>query len=305
MNNQISILERLTVAEDKGIFPHTKDKILVDFVNGLEPAKNWNEESKEKTTLLARIWDLSSGKGKMRQDNINDQLLSAWEAAGELISELATDITQHGVALIKIEQALSRTQNKLIFLGEEVLKIEKELLEQLADVRSDLQEITLDQRAQTHMSQITSAWKAGKYAHLSALARCFLAFDTLRWGAFGDRMRQGKAEQAEQKLLEHLENEVIICLKNDFQVSKEEPLTRKDWLALPNPNEDTQAILQFQGDFSYRKPTDFAYAFMATQWDLLSEEQRNQEEYKLIPFHIQNIEHVAKRMNQEFFEGSH
>lgn len=299
MNNKISILERLTIAEDKGIFPYAKDKILVDFINGCVSAKNWNEESKARTTLLARSRDLISGKGKMRQDNINDQLLSAWEATGELINELAVDITQHGVALIKIEEALSKTQDGIIVVGEKVLEIEKKMLEQLADVRSDLQKIALDQRANEHMSQITSAWKAGKYTHLSPLARCFLAFDTLRWGAFGDRIRQGKAEQP---LLEHLENEVIICLKNDFQVNKEEPLIRKDWLALTNPNEDTQAILQFQGDFSYKNPTYFTYAFMATQWNHLSEEQRNQEEYKLIPFYIQNIEHVAKRMNQEFFE---
>ncbi|MCW7140525.1 YjcZ-like family protein [Escherichia coli] len=85
------------------------------------------------------------------------------------------------------------------------------------------------QRAQLHLEQIFSWWSAGRYASFSPAGRCYVALEELRWGAFGDVIRQGETGQVNQ-LLDILRHKALTQMAQESGGSATVRLNTLDWL---------------------------------------------------------------------------
>ncbi|WP_249535732.1 YjcZ-like family protein, partial [Escherichia coli] len=83
---------------------------------------------------------------------------------------------------------------------EQLLILADQVHHKLNHLEEKLHRVDQVQRAQLHLEQIFSWWSAGRYASFSPAGRCYVALEELRWGAFGDVIRQSETGQVNQLL---------------------------------------------------------------------------------------------------------
>ncbi|MDO5070258.1 MAG: diguanylate cyclase regulator RdcB family protein [Neisseria zoodegmatis] len=125
------------------VFPYVSDKAVVDFINGLSVAGELNTIQKNRQDLVFRILDGLSGKSTMRQNHINDHLIAGLKTCRSLIYEFSQDIQKHGIALLHLNQSMTKVQNNIAFIADYVADIKENLRcmnSDLMDLRRELEE---------------------------------------------------------------------------------------------------------------------------------------------------------------------
>ncbi|EFC1714129.1 hypothetical protein FBH71_06270 [Escherichia coli] len=112
---------------------------------------------------------------------------------------------------------------------EQLLTLADQVHHKLNHLEEKLHRVDQVQRAQLHLEQIFSWWSAGRYASFSPAGRCYVALEELRWGAFGDVIRQGKTGQVNQ-LLDILRHKALTQMAQESGGSATVRLNTLDWL---------------------------------------------------------------------------
>ncbi|HBB2965625.1 TPA: hypothetical protein KAB36_004981 [Escherichia coli] len=112
---------------------------------------------------------------------------------------------------------------------EQLLTLADQVHHKLNHLEEKLHRVDQVQRAQLHLEQIFSWWSAGRYASFSPAGRCYVALEELRWGAFGDVIRQGETGQVNQ-LLDILRHKALTQMAQESGGSATVRLNTLDWL---------------------------------------------------------------------------
>jgi len=285
--------------------PFLTDKQITDTINGLSVAKELNTAQRKRHDLFSRIRDGLSGVSRKRQDDINSNFIASLEGVSAWLSEISQDIGHHVMVLHQLDQGLKKAYSNIALLTRETIAI-RDNLDSLANnvscLTKELVDLKLSVMAERQMEEMISRWEAGTLDHLSPMGKCYAVLDALYWGNFNVHMQKGnKAETA--SLLETLKNKITTCLRRDLQLSdNNKDLHRDDWLALPDKQQAQELLpyLQYQGDWTWHNPRSFPVNFVATQWALLDEKER--EENRRATRHMMSIGMVSEQMTHEMFK---
>ncbi|WP_315360870.1 diguanylate cyclase regulator RdcB family protein [Neisseria bacilliformis] len=283
----------------KDIFPYVTDKLVVDFVNGIDVAKELNAAAKKRQGLFARMLDGVSGKSAMRQQHTNDHLLNGLEACRGLFNELSGDVEKHSAAIIQINKALQTANETTVSLINATVEFKQEFKafaadtqRQFAGLQNDLDATKRLFRADQQLNRLMDKWAAGGFATLSPIARAYAVVDALKWGAFGERMR---LDGDNREFMENLRDKLVRQLREDLKLENTEiGVLKEDWTRQPeNVPADLLEALQFQGDWCLNAPDVFSTTLLATQ-PLLPEYRRE------VP-NIPTVQTVAKHLVSDTF----
>lgn len=277
--------------------PYLTDKMVIDFVNGLDAASELNSKTMQPNSFFSRNLSLVSGKTQQTQVNINNHLIVGLEACQHYFHEIMKSQDSHTHAIIDIHRKLKNTQLHTAELTHYVLNFQQQIEQQVCQVSNRLDKLECYNYAYTQMTNILSKLKAEKFSSLSLLGQFYTTLDTLYWGDFGLYLRTYSDDKKQDELLETLENELIATFKQNLKVGAKEDLHQNEWLSLPDKRRETQALqhaLAYQGDWSRWSPNEYPIVFMATQYHDLPEDKK--PEYKNLSLKMIDINRVSRRM---------
>lgn len=285
-------------------FPHLKDKMLVDLVNGLSVGNRLNQGLKQNQnqSFLKRNLDLLSGRTQRTQNNINDHLLSSLSACKIYLEEIAGHTTAHAYAICEINRKLDKTQDYVGVLANEILSFRQKVQDSFVHIDERLTKLEVKDRANDQLDTIFNAWQAGRFDKISPMAQCFLVLDRLQWGEFGYYFSQ-LDKNAQHDTLDKLKNRMIIAQKSLFDLSANQDLPKTVWLTCQNSCEHSNQALRFQGDYSWQNPNNLPMVFTATQYPFLDTEEQRQ--YNSLARNMIDIKRLSERMVDNVFVHKH
>lgn len=212
------------------------EKFVVDFANGIDVLDD-HLRSQQNRSAFQRFKEGISGKSSARQQQVNATLRDGVEASLTWLTELTTSLAKSNLALAHVNTRVNQLKQETARLAhfsadtrEQLQILSRQVNLRLDDLEEQVHHISLYQRADAHMDNILSRWSAGRYNDLPLLGRCYAALEELRWGAFGDMIRQGERRQSLQ-LLETLKNCAQAQLARDGNVNQTARLDTQSWLA--------------------------------------------------------------------------
>ncbi|WP_454078445.1 diguanylate cyclase regulator RdcB family protein [Escherichia coli] len=182
------------------------EKFVVDFANGIDVAQEHIRTAGERT-FFRRLKEGLTGEGAARQNAINASLAQGVEASLRWLTEMTTSLATTNYAITQVNDRVSSLVSDTARLAhysadtrEQLLTLADQVHHKLNHLEEKLHRVDQVQRAQLHLEQIFSWWSAGRYASFSPAGRCYVALEELRWGAFGDVIRQSETGQVNQLL---------------------------------------------------------------------------------------------------------
>lgn len=211
------------------------EKFVVDFANGIDVAQEHIRTAGERS-FFRRLKEGLTGEGAARQNAINASLAQGVEASLRWLTEMTTSLATTNYAITRVNDRVSTLVSDTARLAhysadtrEQLLTLADQVHHKLNHLEEKLHRVDQVQRAQLHLEQIFSWWSAGRYASFSPAGRCYVALEELRWGAFGDVIRQSETGQVNQ-LLDILRNKALTQMAQESGGSATVRLNTLDWL---------------------------------------------------------------------------
>ncbi|EES1383342.1 dynamin family protein [Escherichia coli] len=211
------------------------EKFVVDFANGIDVAQEHIRTAGERT-FFRRLKEGLTGEGAARQNAINASLAQGVEASLRWLTEMTTSLATTNYAITQVNDRVSSLVSDTARLAhysadtrEQLLTLADQVHHKLNHLEEKLHRVDQVQRAQLHLEQIFSWWSAGRYASFSPAGRCYVALEELRWGAFGDVIRQSETGQVNQ-LLDILRHKALTQMAQESGGSATVRLNTLDWL---------------------------------------------------------------------------
>ena len=195
------------------------DKFVVDFANSIDVVRGHVAVQRERGGFGARLYDGITGQGAQRQADINARLGDAVEGAFEWLADLTRGlahtnrvVAQHSLALACLNETVARMAS-LVATRQELADLRQDLEHELERLEAWVAEVEAKTDAKAHMDLVFSKWRANQYQRLPILARCYVAFEELRWGAFGYFCKAHPGDR--NGLLATLQNEAMSQMRID------------------------------------------------------------------------------------------
>lgn len=291
--------------EVQQVFPNLKDKLIIDYINGLDAAQDLNNKSKASHGFIKRNIELLSGVNKLRQEASNDHFIVGLEACHQHLLEMSSHMQQHSYAMIQLKKTLNTTQSQIAEVVDFICDFKTVVDQQFNTIISQIDELDSHRKAVSHMDNILSRWCADKFISLSPLGQCFCVLDNLKWGDFGSYLHYSSNETEKNRLLETLENSIIKIQKDILKIDSHTDLSKAKWIETPFKDSLTDAlseVLQYQGDQSRQDPSKYPLIFTATQLPFLDNSEK--AEYSTLTRRRLDIDRVSRRMMSEMFRST-
>lgn len=197
-----------------------QEKFIVDFANGIDIMQDHLRMQKNRR-FFTRMKEGLSGQSFTRQHAINGALADGVEASLTWLTEVTSSLATTNYALTQVNDRVTSLVSDIAAIAhysadtrEQLNALSLQVSQKLNHLDQQLHRVDMLQRGQLHLDQIFSSWSAGRYSALPLAGRCYVALEELRWGAFGDVIRQGDTHQAIQ-MIDILKNKSLAQLAAD------------------------------------------------------------------------------------------
>lgn len=298
----MSSFENLLLQDQSSEFKFLNEKLIVDFVNGINISQDLQSVIKKRSSHSNRFFDAVSGKAHLRQAHLNDHVLTGLRACEGWLNSLSHNMNEHSVAISHISSSLSKTQQHLAKVTDVVIDIRDQvgiLSQHTQELMQDIQIIKTADAANSQLDLVFSSWEAGDLNNYSIIAKSYISLDNLYWGSFSKIVNfPNKSEY-----LQRLRNRLVTLLKKEFETkSGDQIFLREDWIHCEKQSQNQHELLEYMGDWSLVKPAIVPNAFLATQWNILDDQEIKISEINHLPFHVADINTVVDNMINEFFK---
>lgn len=260
-------------------FPSLPEKFVVDFANGIAVTRDHLRVQNERTGMGQRLWDGLTGKAHRRQAGINASLADGVDGALRWLTELSGAVAHSNTALSRVQARVQALQDNLAQLAhysadtrDLLSQLDQRLSTQTEALGREVARLSIEQRAERHLSQVFDKWAAGTLRMLPPLARLSASLEDLYWGDFGSLCQARHDPVLCASLLRQLAHKAIIQLNKDVTDTNGrlgERLDTQYWLAPPEtvpgpvPTHDALDALQYLGDWA--KPDTHPFSHCVTQ----------------------------------------
>lgn len=280
----------------------TNSRMLIDMANSLDVAGDHLRVKAQRAGFPKRMLDAITGRSRQRDEAISGHQQTALRGLMDVTTQFARELTDTNLALVQVGNRLTYVENTLARTATEWHK----KLQQLTDVvqsefqRVDAQLQTLDMRvkANEQLRRVFNLWEAGALDALPLASRASAALQELRWGAVGQFLNQHPEEVPIWR--KDIITEAIKGLRRDARLESGESFSLRDWLALPEANEQkTQTFLQgldwLDGEEATLDSPQGALK-LCSQWPLLEHQNVRDLPLHLRPMAAISAEHMAERL---------
>ena len=288
------------------LFPFIKDKMVIDFINGVTVAQRLNQNQHEiSENFLKRNLGLISGKTQRSQNNINDHILTGLQACQAYFAEISQHHQIHANLIAQLDkqfkQGFTEVTDYLIDFKQEFKTLQQQVAEINVELSSRIDRLEWSDRANSQLDYLLQAWQAEQYNQFAPMAQCYLVLDNLNRGDYGFFIRQ--LSKSERSLyLDTLKNKIINVQKSLLDCGANDDMLKSKWLTASinkTDNAELQQVLQYQGDWTWQNPSSFATAFTATQLPMLETVKQKQYDYLVVS--MIDIDRISKRMTMDIF----
>lgn len=227
------------------------DKLVVELVNGLDVARDHLRVQTTRSGFRARLVDGVTGSSGRRQRDVNARLVDGLEASFQWLQELSREVALSNFAIQRVNDRVTALTCNMAALakysGETrmlLLQFQDETRSRWDKLNQEVARIGLLQAASLQMELVLSDWAGGKYLVLAPAQRCYAVLEALRWGRFGEYVRQLQC-YAEDELVRTVINRVSRQLADDVRVEIDGRCGMTDtWLASPGKGGEASDLLQ-------------------------------------------------------------
>ena len=231
------------------------EKFIVDFANGIDVSRDHQRMLKDQS-FGSRLLNTFNGKNARRQYEINQNIVEGLDSSLTWLSELSESVAKSNLALTKVNDRV----NSLLLDTAKIAHFSATTRDQLkafalktADhltlLEANIKRIELEQHGMFHLDQVMTRWEAGVFNGFTLGGRCYAALEELRWGEYGDLLRQSPNQQT-NTFIESLKNKAIVQMARDAQVTSLQRIDTREWLTLPTVMlKDGQEALSYMGDW--------------------------------------------------------
>ncbi|EKN2749972.1 dynamin family protein [Escherichia coli] len=212
----INLLRQMVEEPDVLSDSKNENRLLFDKQKALKRIEELEGEqikTARREMVLAVVGTMKAGKSTTINAIVGQEILPT--RVNDRVSSLVSDTA-------RLAHYSADTREQLLILADQVHH-------KLNHLEEKLHRVDQVQRAQLHLEQIFSWWSAGRYASFSPAGRCYVALEELRWGAFGDVIRQGETGQVNQ-LLDILRHKALTQMAQESGGSATVRLNTLDWL---------------------------------------------------------------------------
>jgi hypothetical protein len=291
MHNVLSTV----VQQQSKILSGLPDKLLIDTVNSIEVSKDHIRVQKTRSGFLSRVTDGLSGKGHLRQTEINQSLSDSLEGVIEWTTYLTNELAHSTLAIAKANEKISVIHENVATLAhysadtrQQLKALDQRLSEKYQELSDEIKRVDIEQKASRQLDQVFDAWKAGKLKKLPIIQQLFVILDNLFWGDFGYYCQTHRSN-TRNNFLSQLDHKIQIEL-NDLLKPSEHRFSIQQ--LTPQLTHSLNDALAYQGDWSCEDQHPFS--FTATQQPILLETSLH------IP-RLLSVERVSNAFVDEFF----
>lgn len=212
----INLLRQMVEEPDVLSDSKNENRLLFDKQKALKRIEELEGEqikTARREMVLAVVGTMKAGKSTTINAIVGQEILPT--RVNDRVSSLVSDTA-------RLAHYSADTREQLLTLADQVHH-------KLNHLEEKLHRVDQVQRAQLHLEQIFSWWSAGRYASFSPAGRCYVALEELRWGAFGDVIRQSETGQVNQ-LLDILRHKALTQMAQESGGSATVRLNTLDWL---------------------------------------------------------------------------
>ncbi len=263
------------VPEVLDCLPSLKEKYLVDFVNGIDTAKDQVAVQKSRQPFFNRLTDSINGNSSRRQSHINDQLLNGLEGSFRWLSELTEGLTFTNHALKIVTQDLTGLKEKVAKIAnfsadtrELLNNFSSNVEERFSIIDSRVTAVDMRQKAYQQVDSLFSQWRSGQYQQLTIAECCYVVLNELAWGVCGEYLRFIATKSDKQELLRYLKTEMIVHINEQTKVSSGQRLSGDVYISYRNEGSDL-LINEFSDAIAYLateiSPENQPFTYFITQ----------------------------------------
>ena len=231
------------------------EKFIVDFANGIDVSRDHQRMLKDQS-FGSRLLNTFNGKNVRRQHEINQNIVEGLDSSLTWLSELSESVAKSNLALAKVNDRVNsllldtaKIAHFSVTTRDQLEAFALKTAEYLTVLEVNIKRIELEQQGMFHLDQVMTRWQAGGFSGFTLAGRCYAVLEELRWGAYGDLLRQLPPQQA-NTFIESLQNKAVVQMARDAQVTALQRIDTREWLTLPAIMlKDGQEALSYMGDW--------------------------------------------------------
>lgn len=245
------------------------EKFVVDLANGIDVVRDHSRTLKDQS-FLERLKSGLNGENTRRQQSINNSLVDGIEGSLRWLTELTESVAKSNFAIVQVNDRV----NKLMYNSAKIANFASDTRQKLVDfqqkinsrfltLEEETKRIDLMQQGRIHLDQVMHRWQAGKFRCFSLSGRAYVFLEELRWGEFGDLVRESHQQQL-IKLIDELTNRMTIQLAEDAKADITARLSSEYWLQGTDDISFKDGIA-FLGDYYSARLHPIVYATTQTE----------------------------------------
>lgn len=211
------------------------EKFIVDLANGIDVVRDHTHTLQEQS-FMERLKSGLSGDNTRRQQSINASLADGIESSLRWLTELTESVAKSNFAIVQVNDRLNTLMRNSAQIAnfsadtrQKLVDFQQKINSQFLTLEEEMKRIDLMQKGRIHLEQVMHRWQAGKFRCFSLSGRAYVFLEELRWGEFGDLIRDSHQQQL-TKLIDELTNRMTIQLAEDAKTDITARLPSECWL---------------------------------------------------------------------------
>ncbi|MDF0728679.1 diguanylate cyclase regulator RdcB family protein [Cytobacillus sp. S13-E01] len=219
--------------------PILKEKMMVDFINGLEVSNDHLQVRSKRGSLFSRFWDGITGTRFERQQRVDEQFQRSLETVNIWLQQLQGHQLETYRAITIVSDKLYETRQGIEKLVKSHLKLRSEVEEleerfnqfalvsnqKMTRFQEEIERLGLRQSAMIALDNVFYSWESGtRFRGFSPLIQLLLVLEELYWSPFGEY------DKLDPEFRNQLRDRCIIQMKKLTGYSGKTILPTKTWL---------------------------------------------------------------------------